>query len=514
MIYKLTLKEASQKLSNGEITSSELISSVIKRIEEVEPKVGAYLTTTFELARAEAKKSDERYKAGKSLSPIDGIPIAIKDLFCTKNIKTTAASKILDDFVPFCNATVVQKLLDAGAIIIGKTNLDQFAMGSSTETSAYKKTKNPWDIKRVPGGSSGGSAAAVAADMCIAAIGTDTGGSIRQPASLCSIVGLKPTYGRVSRYGVMAMASSLDVIGPMTKTVEDSAMLLNLLAGKDEKDSTTLPAEVPDYSKSIGKNIKGLKIGIPAEFFGKGMDPEVEKIVRNGIEKIRDMGAEIIEVSLPSVKYALAVYYIIMPAEVASNLARYDGIRYGHSVLKSQITNHPTSARASAETGKSQINFNNQKSNIKNLEEVYIKSRTEGFGDEAKRRIMLGNYVLSSGYYDAYYKKAQQVRTLVKQDFEEAFQKVDLLITPVSPTAAFKFGEKADDPLQMYLSDIHTVPINPAGVPAISIPAGFTSNNLPVGMQIIGPQLGEEKVLQVADAFEKATDFHTKKPAL
>ena len=492
MLYKLTLKEASEKLAKGEISSVELTESVIKRINEVESKVQAFITTTFDLAKKQAKLSDQRRKEGKTLSPIDGIPLAIKDLFCTKGIRTTAASKILDDFVPFFESTATKKLLDAGAVFIGKTNLDQFAMGSSTENSAYQKTKNPWDLEKVPGGSSGGSAAAVAADMCIAAIGTDTGGSIRQPASLCSIVGLKPTYGRVSRFGVIAMASSLDCVGPMTKTVEDSAILLKILAGKDYNDSTTLNNPVADYQKSLDKNIKGLKIGIPKEFFGAGMDPEVDKIVREGIGKLKNLGTEIIEISLPSVKYALAVYYILMPAEVASNLARYDGIRYGHSALKSQITNH-----------KSQM-----------LEEVYFESRTEGFGDEAKRRIILGNYVLSAGYYDAYYKKAQQVRTLVKEEFEKSFKSVDLMITPVSPTPAFKFGEKADDPMQMYLSDIHTVPINPAGVPALSIPAGFTKSGLPVGMQIIGPQLGEEKIFQVASVFEQNTDFHTRRPKI
>ncbi len=363
-------------------------------------------------------------------------------------------------------------------------------MGSSTETSAYKTTKNPWDLSRVPGGSSGGSAAAVASDECIFALGTDTGGSIRQPASLCGVTGLKPTYGRVSRYGVIAMASSLDAIGPITKTVEDTAIIMKIISGCDENDSTTLSAEVPDYQKSISKNISGLKIGVPREFFGAGMDAEVEKIVRDAINFYQKNGAKIVEVSLPNVKYALSVYYIIMPAEVASNLARFDGIRYGHSRIKSE------------------------KSKVKNLEDVYFSSRTEGFGDEAKRRIMLGNYVLSSGYYDAYYKKAQQVRTLVKKDFENAFSKVDILITPVSPTPAFKIGEKTDDPLQMYLSDIHTVPINPAGVPAISIPAGFTKSNLPVGMQIIASQLGEEKIFQVANFFQQKTDFHLKKPTI
>ena len=508
MLYKLTLKEASEKLAKGEISSVELTESVIKRIEEIEPRVQAFITTTFDLARKQAFESDQRRKKGKTLSVIDGIPLAIKDLFCTKDIKTTAASKILDDFVPFFESTPTKKLLAAGAVFVGKTNLDQFAMGSSTETSAYKKTKNPWDLERVPGGSSGGSAAAVSADMCIAAIGTDTGGSIRQPASLCSIVGLKPTYGRISRYGVIAMASSLDCIGPMTKTVEDSTILLNILAGKDYNDSTTLNNPVPDYQKSIGGNINGLRIGLPKEFFGAGMDTEVEKIVREGIDKLKELGAEIIEISLPSVKYALAAYYVIMFAEVASNLARYDGIRYGHSKLKASF------CHAELDLASKEILKQVRDDGVSVLKEIYFKSRTEGFGDEAKRRIMLGNYVLSAGYYDAYYKKAQQVRTLVKKEFEEAFEDIDLMITPVSPTPAFKLGEKVSDPMQMYLSDIHTVPINPAGVPAISIPAGFTNSGLPVGMQIIGPQLGEEKIFQAANAFEKNTDFHKKRPQL
>ncbi len=489
-LYKLTLKEASDKLEKGEITSLELTNSVLQRIEEVEPKVEAFITVTKELAIKQAEESDKRRGEGKTLSPVDGIPIAVKDLYCTKGVRTTAASKILDDFVPSFESTATKKLLDAGAVMVGKTNLDQFAMGSSTETSAYKQTKNPWDLTRIPGGSSGGSAAAVAADMCTAALGTDTGGSIRQPANLCNIVGLKPTYGRVSRYGVMAMASSLDCIGPMTKTVEDASILLQILAGKDEKDATTLPDPVPDYSKTLKKDIKGIKIGIPKEFFGEGMNSESEKIVKDAIEKLKEQGAEIKTISLPSIKYALAVYYVLMPAEVASNLARYDGVRYGHSKIK------------------------DNKSDVKDLDDVYVTSRTEGFGDEAKRRIMLGNYVLSSGYYDAYYKKAQQVRTIVKEEFEKEFEEVDLMVTPVSPGPAFKLGEKTDDPLTMYLEDIHTVPINPAGVPAISIPAGFTKDNLPVGMQIIGPQLGEEKIFQVARAFEKATDFHHQRPSL
>ncbi len=491
-LYQLTIKQASLKLNKGEITSLELTKSVLQRIKEVEPKVDAYITITEELALKQAKASDERRKKGKALSPIDGIPFAIKDLFNTKGVRTTAASKILEDFVPQFESTATQKLWDAGAVLIGKTNLDQFAMGSSTETSAYKTTKNPWDLKRVPGGSSGGSAAAVAADMCIAALGTDTGGSIRQPASLCGIVGLKPTYGRVSRYGVDAMASSLDTIGPMTKTVEDAAMIMNIIAGEDKNDSTTLPNKAPDYTKSLNKNVKDMVIGVPKEFYGEGMDVEVDKIVRDAIAFYKKSGAKIKEISLPYVKYALSVYYIIMPAEVASNLARFDGIRFGLSTIKKQETRNKKQT----------------------LEEVYIDSRTEGFGDEAKRRIMLGNYVLSSGYYDAYYKKAQAVRSLVKKDFEKAFESCDILITPVSPTAAFKIGEKTDDPLTMYLSDIHTVPINPAGVPAISVPAGFTRSGLPVGIQLIAPQLGEEKLFQAASFFERNTNIAVTKPKL
>ncbi|OQB06574.1 MAG: Glutamyl-tRNA(Gln) amidotransferase subunit A [bacterium ADurb.Bin212] len=497
-LYKLTIKEASDKLYRGEITSVELVNSVMERIEQIEDKVGAYITVTRELALEQAKKSDERRKKGRVLSPIDGIPIAVKDLFNTKGVRTTAASKILDDFVPQYESTATKKLWDAGAVLVGKTNLDQFAMGSSTETSAFKTTKNPWDLSRVPGGSSGGSAAAVAADMCIAALGTDTGGSIRQPASLCGIVGLKPTYGRVSRYGVNAMASSLDTIGPMTKTVEDAAILLNIIAGQDKYDSTTLATKVPNYLSSLGQDIKDLTIGIPKEFYGKGMDSEVDMIVKNAINIFKERGIKVVEVSLPSVKYALDVYYIIVWAEVASNMARYDGIRYGHSKIKNQKL----------------VSSKSEGSKIKNLEDVYITSRTEGLGDEVKRRVMLGNYVLSSGYYDAYYKKAQQVRNLVKQDFEKVFKNVDILLTPVSPTAAFKIAEKTDNPLQMYLSDIHTVPINPAGVPAMSIPAGFTKNNLPVGIQLIAPQCGEETIFKLASAFEKVTDFHKQRPNL
>lgn len=509
-LYTLTIKEASELLGSGKITSVELTESIFERIEKLEDKIGAYITLTKKLALEMAEASDVRRKSGKTLSEIDGVPIAVKDLFLTKGIKTTAASKILDDFIPIFESTPTKKLWEAGAVLIGKTNLDQFAMGSSTETSAYNTaksfdstTRNPWDLERVPGGSSGGSAAAVSADFCIGALGTDTGGSIRQPASLCSITGLKPTYGRVSRYGVMAMASSLDQVGPMTKTAEDAAILLKIISGYDKFDSTSSEKETPDYSGLLDKNIKGLKIGIPEEFFAEGLDDDVREVIMAGIEELKKMGAEIVPISMPTVKYALAVYYVLMPAEVSSNLARFDGIRYGYSKIKNN--------KSSVSAGTS------PDGNIKNLEEVYSLSRAEGFGPEAKRRIMLGSYVLSAGYYDAYYKKAQKVRTLVKKDFDEVFSKVDLIATPVSPTPAFKFNEKVSNPLSMYLSDVMTVPINPAGVPAMSIPAGFVQRDgkkLPVGMQLIGPMWGEQTILNAAHAFQTATDWHKEKPIL
>lgn len=490
-MHDLTIAEARRKLESGEVTSVELTRAILKRIDEVEPKIDAYLKVLKDEAIKSAEESDKRRKAVKPLSKIDGVPLAIKDLLCTKGIETTAASNILKGFVPCYDATVVKKLKDAGAVILGKANLDAFAHGSSTENSDFKTTKNPWDTSRVPGGSSGGSAAAVAADMCLGSIGTDTGGSIRQPASLCGVVGLKPTYGRVSRYGVIAMASSLDVIGPICKTTEDAAIILEAIAGRDELDATTLDAPVPEYTKSLDQDLTGKKIGIPKEYFASGMDEDVEKVVRGSIEKIRNLGAEIVEISLPHTDYGLSVYYILQPAEVSSNLSRYDGIRYGHSILR--------------------------KNQDTNLEEVYSKSREEGFGAEAKRRIMLGTYLLSAGYYDAYYKKGLQLRTLVKEDFEKAFKKVDAILTPVSPTPAFKIGEKSDDPVQMYLSDIYTVPINPAGVPAISTPAGFVERDgkkLPVGIQIIGPQLGEETILNISYQFEKVSGTKEIKPEI
>lgn len=488
-LYSLTVEEASKKLRSGELLPSQLLESVIERIEKVEPEIKSYITKTFEIAREQAKKSDERYVKGKPISDLDGIPVALKDVFCTKGVKTTAASKILEDFIPAYSSTVVEKLEDAGAIMLGKVNTDEFTMGSSTENSAFGPTHNPWDTSRVPGGSSGGSAAAVAADECLFALGTDTGGSIRQPSSFCSATGLKVTYGLVSRNGVVSYASSFDTIGPIAKSAADVAIILNTIAGNDPMDSTSVNVELPDYKTFLGKNIKGKKIGIPKEFYGEGLNSEVDEIIKSAVEKLKELGAEVEEMSLPSTDYAIAMYYIIAKSEASSNLARYDGIRYGYSPLKN----------------KSQIN---------DLIDLYFKTRTEAFGNEAKRSIMMGTHTLSSGYLDAYYKKASQIRSLIKKEYEDAFKKFDVLITPVSPFPAFKIGEKLENPLSMYLADVDTVPINPAGVPAMSVPAGFTAEGLPVGMQIIGPHLGEGKIIEIADAFQKATDHHLKKPEL
>lgn len=488
-LYSLTIEEAAKRLRAGEITPSELLESVITRIKEVEPKIKAYITETADIARKSAKESDARFEKGQPLSDLDGIPVALKDVFCTKGVKTTAASKILEDFVPAYSSTVVEKLEKAGAIMLGKVNTDEFTMGSSTENSAFGPSHNPWDTSRVPGGSSGGSAAAVAADECLFALGTDTGGSIRQPSSFCSVTGLKVTYGLVSRNGVVSYASSFDTIGPIAKSAADVAMILNVIAGNDPMDSTSVKEQLPDYKSFLGKDIKGMKIGIPGEFYGQGLDPEVDKIIKTGVEELKNLGAEVEEMSLPSTDYAIAMYYIIAKSEASSNLARYDGIRYGYSPLENN-------------------------SHVKDLIDLYFKTRTQAFGNEAKRSIMMGTHTLSSGYLDAYYKKASEVRTLIKKEYEEAFKKYDVLITPVSPFPAFKIGDKLEDPLSMYLADVNTVPINPAGVPAMSVPAGFTSNGLPVGMQIIGPHLGEGKIIEIADAFQRATSHHLKKPEI
>lgn len=481
-----TITNLQKKLSNNKITSVEITKYYLDRIKKYDAKIKAYLTVCEENALRQAKEADNRRAKKQILSKLDGIPIAVKDLFCTKGIRTTAASKILENFIPFYESTVTQKLIDAGAVILGKTNLDEFAFGSSTENSAYQITKNPWDLSRVPGGSSGGSAAAVSADLCVAAIGTDTGGSIRQPASLCGIVGFKPTYGRVSRYGIIAMASSLDQAGPMTKNIEDAAIILEIIAGKDNYDSTSYNKPVSEYSKNLNIDLSKITIGVPKEFFGKGINPEVESQIKKSINEFQKLGAEIKEVSIPELKYALAVYYIIMPAEVSSNLVRYDGIRYGYSEIGKQ----------------------------KNLEKVYSVSRAKKFGSEPKRRAMLGSYVLSSGYYDAYYKKAQQARLVLKKSFDRVFKECDILISPVSPTTAFKIGEKTSDPLEMYMSDICTVPINPAGLPAISVPCGFSKKGLPIGMQIIGPHFSEEKIFQISNSFEKKINIVNQQPEI
>jgi len=483
-LYNLTIHELSEKLRRKELTSSELTEVFLKRIDAVEVKIKAYITIAKDDAVKQAKEADKRLASGRDITPLTGVPISVKDIFCTQGMLTTCASKILNNFVPPYDATIIKKLKDAGAVILGKNNMDEFAMGSSTENSAFVVTKNPWDTERVPGGSSGGSAASVAAGECAASVGTDTGGSIRQPASCCGVVGLKPTYGRVSRYGIVAFASSLDQAGPLTKDIKDCAVLLNTIAGHDPHDATSIEAPVPDYTAGLGKGIKGIRVGIPREYFIKGLDSDVEQAVRDAIEVLKKNGASIVDVSLPHTDYAIAVYYLVATAEASSNLARYDGVKYGY--------------RAS----------NN------NLLEMYCKSRDEGFGPEVKRRIMLGTYALSAGYYDAYYKKASQVRTLIKNDFEEAFKRCDVIITPTSPTPAFKIGEKVADPLTMYLSDIFTISCNLAGIPGLSLPCGFTKENLPIGLQMLGKPMDEETVLKTAYSFEQATEWHKKRPSI
>lgn len=470
-ITKLTVHELKEKLDKKELTSLEIIEAYIDRINEKEKDIQAFITLTTDEAKEKASKENKN-------SELAGIPIGIKDNICTKGVKTTCASKMLENFVSPYDATVVEKLNEAGIISLGKLNMDEFAMGSSTENSSFKVTKNPWDLNKVPGGSSGGSAAAVAADMVPWALGSETGGSIREPASFCGVVGLKTTYGLVSRYGLVAFASSLDQVGPITKDVTDCAMLLNIIAGHDEKDSTSYKKEKIDYTKNLEKDIKGLKIGVPKEFFGEGINKEVKEKLQKAIEKYKELGAVVEECSLDVANYALATYYIIACAEASSNLGRFDGIRYGYRTQE----------------------FNS-------LKELYVNSRTEGFGEEVKRRIILGTYVLSSGYYDAYYKKAQKVRTFIKKQFDDAFSKYDVLLTPVAPTTAFNIGAKSNNPLEMYLADICTVSINIAGIPAISIPVGVDSTGMPIGMQLIGNKFEEEKILNVAYHFEQEIKF-------
>lgn len=471
-------------LVNKEITSVELTQDVLSRIDEVEGDVEAYLTITRAEALAQAEAVDKKIAAGEKISFLEGIPGAIKDNICTKGVKTTCASKILEHFVPPYDATVMTKIKAENPVILGKVNMDEFAMGGSTENSASHVTHNPWNLDCVPGGSSGGSAAAVAAGTAIWALGSDTGGSIRQPASFCGVVGMKPTYGRVSRYGLVAYASSLDQIGPLTRDVTDCAHLLNIIAGHDEMDSTSSAAEVPDYTKSLVEDVKGLKIGLPKEYFVEGMDPEVEQAVRTAIKKYEELGAEVVEISLPHTEYAISTYYLIAPAEAATNLERYDGVSYGERV------------------------------DGEDLVQMMTNTRDEKFGEEVKRRIMIGNYALSAGYYDAYYLKALKVRTLVQQDYTEAFKKVDVIMAPTAPTPAFKIGEMIADPLQMYLQDVCTVPLNLAGLPGISIPCGKSSKGLPIGLQIIGKPLAEETLIRTAYTYEQSQDYHKQMPEL
>jgi aspartyl-tRNA(Asn)/glutamyl-tRNA(Gln) amidotransferase subunit A len=502
MLSSLTITEANEKLRKREISCTELVESCLQRIEAVDPQLHAVVFVDRNRALVRAHMLDEQ---GDFSQPLTGIPYLAKDLFCEKGVPTTAGSNILrgergglpaqarsaqagKTYRPPYDSTTTKRLSAAGAISLGKTNMDEFAMGSSTESSCYGPTRNPWDLTRVPGGSSGGSAAAVTADECLFALGTDTGGSIRQPAAFCGCVGLKVTYGRTSRYGVIAMASSLDTIGALTKTVEDMAIVLQALAGKDPRDATMADVPVPPYREALKEGVKGLRIGLPREYFVEGMDPEVEHAVQRAAKEFEELGAEVREVSLPHTKYGVATYYIICPSEVSSNLARYDGIRFGHSV-----------------------------SGARSLLEYYERVRSEGFGDEAKRRIMIGTYTLSAGYVDAYYYKALRVRTLVKQDFERAFKEVDVLLTPTAPTPAFRIGEKTVDPVQMYLSDIFTIPASLAGIPAISLPCSFTQAKgsappLPIGLQIMGPHFEEALVLRAAHAFEQAVQIHTLHP--
>ncbi len=467
-LNQLTITQAHQGLKNREFSAVELTETILREIKKQDKETHAYLEVTEELALTQAQKIDKKIKNREKIELLAGIPVAVKDIILVEGIGCTAGSRILENYIAPYDATVIKKLKKAGAVIIGRANLDEFAMGSSTENSAFGPTKNPHDLERVPGGSSGGSAAAVASHQCIYALGTDTGGSIRQPASFCGIVGLKPTYGQVSRYGLVAFASSLDQIGPLTKTAQDARIVFEIIAGKDELDSTSLNSktEIGNWKLEIGN----LRIGVPKEYFIKGIDPAVEKIVKKAIGRYEERGAKVIEVSLPHTEYALATYYIIMPAEASANLARYDGIKYGLS------------------------------EEAKELLEVYLRTRQRGFGDEVRRRIMLGTYTLSAGYYEAYYLKAQKVRTKIKEDFIKALEKVDVLMTPTSPTPAFKLGEKIADPISMYLSDIYTVSVNLAGLPAVSIPCGQVGN-LPVGLQIIGKHFEEEKILQVAQAY-------------
>ncbi|MGH2506027.1 MAG: Asp-tRNA(Asn)/Glu-tRNA(Gln) amidotransferase subunit GatA [Ktedonobacteraceae bacterium] len=480
-LYKMTIDEAGKLLRQGKLSSVELTRAHLERIRAVDDKVKAFKLVTDGLALKQAEEADRRLRSGENVTPLTGIPLAIKDAICTKDIPTTCGSRMLEHFKPPFNATVMERLNAAGAVMVGKTNMDEFAMGSSTEHSAFFPTHNPWDLTRAPGGSSGGSSAAVAAGMAMGALGSDTGGSIRQPGALCNIVGVKPTYGRVSRFGLVAFASSLDQIGPFTRSARDAALIMQVLSGVDPRDATSSPAAVGDYAAALNGDIKGLRIGVPQEYWVEGTQPGVAQQVRASIEKLRELGAVIDEVSLPHTRYGVAAYYIVAPAEASANLSRYDGVKYGYSYRDTD-----------------------------DMWEALEKTREHGFGQEVKRRIMLGTYALSSGYYDAYYKQAEKVRTLITRDFTEAFAKFDVLASPTCPSVAFRLGE-ISDPYEMYLQDVFTIPANLAGICGVSVPGGF-SDGLPVGMQLLGNFLAEDKILRVADAFQRVTDYHTRWP--
>ncbi len=483
-LYKLTLQQAKEQLAAGALTSVALTESVLGRIDQVEGTVKAYLSLYKEGAMAAARQADAQLKEG-DCGVLCGLPLAVKDVLCTSNMVTTCGSRILEGFVPPYDATVIQRLNDAGGVLLGKLAMDEFAMGSTSENCAYQIPENPWKQGYVAGGSSGGSAASVAAGECLASLGSDTGGSIRQPASLCGVVGMKPTYGRVSRYGLVAFASSLDQVGPLTRDVADCALMMNAIAGYDPRDSTSIKCDVPDFSKSLQDGMNGVRVGVPREYFGEGLDPDVERAVRSGIEMLKDAGAEIVEVSLPHTQYCVAVYYLIAPAEASSNLARFDGVRYGYRAKDAE-----------------------------SLIDMYRQSRSQGFGDEVKRRILIGTYALSSGYYDAYYKKASQVRTLIKDDFSTAFSQCDLVVSPVTPTPAWKIGAKSDDPLALYLSDILTISANLAGIPGISVPCGFSGDGLPIGIQMQASHFNEEILFRAAWNLEQRAGVKGKQPEI
>lgn len=510
-LHELTASELLPKLNAGEITSEELVRQCLARIEAVDSRVKAFLRVTGDEALEQARAIDQRRKQGKPIGKLAGLPVGIKDLLCTRGVRTTCGSKILENFVPPYDATVIARLKAADGVLLGRMNLDEFAMGGSCENSAYFPTRNPWDLERIPGGSSGGSAAAVAAGMLPLAIGTDTGGSIRLPAGLCSVSGLKPSYGRVSRFGLVAFASSLDQIGPIGHTAEDCALLLEVIAGHDSRDSTSVARDVPEYRQSIKRPLQGLRLGIVREHFGPGLDAEVEQAVRDAYRVYEGLGAKLVDISLPHGKYGVAVYYVIAPCEASSNLARYDGVHYGYRTDELALQKQLAEERSKLEAAGDERGLDNLDTA---LVRMYRRSRAEGFGVEVKRRIMLGTYALSAGYYDAYYLKALRVRRLIRQDFDEAFRQVDLIAGPVAATCAFKIGEKSGDPLAMYLVDLYTVSANLAGITGITIPCGFSRGGLPIGLQLQALAFGEETLLAGAHQFQQATDWHRRRPTL